>query len=259
MDEFAKLIDGRINLKTKGQFMKTVPAVVTIGGTDTATVNILSENTTCELLNMTGTKLSVGDQVQVYSCGKTMYIGASRNIVESGATYTAGNNISISSDNVIASHLLMYGNDNARLRGDATNGWVISWGGYATDTPPPSNCRGFIAKFGINIRYDAVDVNKTRYIDLVFVSRKYDGVFSVAYCDIPPMMHAAQRAPYNWDSYEYYGVTATLNMSTSGEVTITIPPIYLKQTNTTGVVISYAIDTDVTLTLRMPNSIVYFN
>lgn len=259
MDEFAKLIDGRINLKTKGRFMKTVPAVVTIGGTDTATVNILSENTTCELLNMTGTKLSVGDQVQVYSCGKTMYIGASRNIVESGATYTAGNNIYISSSNVISSYLHMYGNTNIQLSGDATNGWIISWGGYATDVPPPPNCTGFIAKFGIEIRYNEVDVNKTRYIDLVFVSRKYNGVFSVAYCDIPPMMHTVQRAPYNWVSYEYYGVTATLNMTTSGEVTIAIPPIYLKQTNTTGDVIDYNTATNVTLTLRTPNSIVYFN
>lgn len=259
MDEFAKLIDGRINLKTKGQFMKTVPAVVTIGGTDTATVNILSENTTCELLNMTGTKLSVGDQVQVYSCGKTMYIGASRNIVESGATYTAGNNIYISRSNVISSYLHMYGNTNIQLSGDAANGWIISWGGYATDVPPPSNCTGFIAKFGINIRYDDVDVNKTRYIDLVFVSRKYNGVFSVTYCDIPPMMHTVQRAPNNWVSYEYYGVTATLNMTTSGEVTIAIPPIYLKQTNTTGDVIDYSIAKNVTLTLRKPNSIVYFN
>jgi hypothetical protein len=49
-------------------------------------------------------------------------------------------------------------------------------------------------------------------------------------------------------------------MTTSGEVTITIPPIYLKQTNTTGDVIDYGIPKDdVTLTLRMPNSIVYFN
>lgn len=264
MDEFAKLIDGRINLKTKGQFMKTVPAVVTIGGTDTATVKILSENTTCELLNMTGVKLSVGDQVQVYSCGKTMYIGASRNIVESGATYTAGDNIYISSDNVIRSYLHMYGNTNVQLSGDATNGWVISWGGYATDTPPPANCTGFIAKFGITIHYiydratDAV-LNKTRYIDLVFVSRKYNGVFSVAHCDIPPITYTVKVASNNWYSYEYYGVTATLNMTTSGEVTIAIPPIYLKQTDTSGDVSSYGIATDVTLTLRMPNSIVYFN
>ena len=265
MDEFAKLIDGRINLKTKGQFMKTVPAVVTIGGTDTATVNILSENTTCELLNMTGTKLSVGDQVQVYSCGKTMYIGASRNIVESGATYTAGNNINISSGNVISSHLLMYGNDNVRLSGDATNGWVISWGGYATDTPPPANCTGFVAKFGIVIHYNDANVyndarvDKIRYVDLVFVSRKYNGVFSVAYCDIPPITYTIWVASNNWYSYEYYGVTATLNMTTSGDVTITIPPICSKQTNTTGDVSSYGIATDVTLTLRKPNSIVYFN
>lgn len=259
MDEFAKLIDSRINLKTKGQFMKTVPAVVTVGGTDTATVNILSENTTAELLNMTGSELSVGDQVQVYSCGKTMYIGASRNIVESGATYTAGNNIYISSSNVISSHLLMYGNTNVRLSGDATNGWIIGWGGYAADEPPPSNCTGFIAKFGIQIQYTEADVNKTRYIDLVFVSRKYSGVFSVAYCDIPPMMHTVKIASNNWYSYEYYGVTATLNMSTSGVVTIAIPPIYLKQTDTTGDVIDYSIAKNVTLTLRKPNSIVYFN
>lgn len=253
MDEFAKLIDSRINLKTKGQFMKTVPAVVTIGGTDTATVNLLSENTTCELLNMTGTKLSVGDQVQVYSCGKTMYIGASRNIVESGATYTAGSNISISSGNVISSHLLMYGNTDVQLSGDATNGWVISW------NPPYRDCTGFVAKFGINIRYNEVEVNKTRYIDLVFVSKKYDGVFSVAYCDIPPMMHTVKPTSYNWYSYEYSGVTATLNMTTSGDVTIAIPPIYLKQTNTSGDVVDYGIATSATLTLRVPNSIVYFN
>lgn len=258
MDEFAKLIDSRINLKTKGQFMKTVPAVVTIGGTDTATVNILSENTTCELLNMTGTKLSVGDQVQVYSCGKTMYIGASRNVVESGTTYTAGQNINIVS-NVIGSYLHMYGNTNARLSGDAANGWVISWGGYATDEPPPSNCTGFIAKFGIELHYSNADVDKTRYVDLVFMSRKYNGIFSAAYCDIPPMMHTVKVSSNNWYSYEYYGVTATLNMSTSGVVTITIPPIYLKQTDTTGDVADYDIATDVMLTLIMPNSIVYFN
>jgi hypothetical protein len=140
------------------------------------------------------------------------------------------------------------------LGGDATNGWIISW------KPPYRDSLGFIAKFGINIRYNNVDVNKTRYIDLVFVSRKYNGVFSVAYCDIPPMMHTVKRASHNWVSYEYYGVTATLNMTTSGEVTIAIPPIYLKQTNTTGDVIDYDIPKDdVTLTLRMPNSIVYFN
>lgn len=39
--------------------------------------------------------------------------------------------------NVIRSYLHMYGNDNVRLSGDATNGWIISWGGYATDVPPP--------------------------------------------------------------------------------------------------------------------------
>lgn len=249
MDEFAKLIDGRINLKTKGQFMKTVPAVVTIGGTDTATVNILSENTTCELLNMTGTKLSVGDQVQVYSCGKTMYIGASRNIVESGTTYTAGQNISIDSNNVISSHLWMFSNPTVQLSGDATNGWIISW------KPPYRDSVGFIAKHGINIHFNEAAVFKTRYIDLVFVSRKDNGVFSVAYCDIPPITYTVK----DFYSYEYYGVTATLNMSTSGDVTITIPPIYLKQTDKSGDVSSYGIATDVTLTLRMPNSIVYFN
>lgn len=259
MDEFAKLIDSRINLKTKGQFMKTVPAVVTVGGTDTATVNILSENTTAELLNMTGSELSVGDQVQVYSCGKTMYIGASRNIVESGATYTAGNNIYISSSNVISSHLLMYGNTNIRLSGDVTNGWIISWGGYASDEPPLLNCTGFIAKFGIEIHYNDAYVDKTRYIDLVFVSRKYNGVFSVAYCDIPPITYTVKLASNNWYSYEYYGATAALNMSTSGDVYITIPPICSKQTNTTGDVIDYNTATNVTLTLRTPNGIVYFN
>lgn len=103
MDEFAKLIDSRINLKTKGQFMKTVPAVVTIGGTDTATVKILSENTTCELLNMTGTKLSVGDQVQVYSCGKTMYIGASRNV---SSSITVDSALSSSSTNPVQNKVI---------------------------------------------------------------------------------------------------------------------------------------------------------
>lgn len=258
MDEFAKLIDSRINLKTKGQFMKTVPAVVTIGGTDTATVNLLSENTTCELLNMTGTKLSVGDQVQVYSCGKTMYIGASRNIVESGATYTAGQNINIDSSNAIASYLHMYGNSNIRLSGDATNGWTISWGGYASDEPPPSNCTGFVAKFGIEISYNDVDVAKTREIDLAFVSRKYNSVFQTAYCDIAPMMHSVKSGSY-YLSYDYFGVTATLSMSNSGVLTVTIPPIYLRQTGTSGTVSDYGIANNIILALRMPMAITYFN
>lgn len=121
MDEFAKLIDGRINLKTKGQFMKTVPAVVTIGGTDTATVNILSENTTCELLNMTGTKLSVGDQVQVYSCGKTMYIGASRNV--SGSSITVDSALSSSSTNPVQNKVI-----NTALSNKQATIWTSSYG-----------------------------------------------------------------------------------------------------------------------------------
>lgn len=259
MDEFAKLIDGRINLKTKGQFMKTVPAVVTIGGTDTATVNILSENTTCELLNMTGTKLSVGDQVQVYSCGKTMYIGASRNIVESGATYTAGDNISISSSNVISSQRRMYHGYNIHPSKDATNGWIISWDGHETAEPLPSYCTGFIAKFGIIIYYNDADFNKTRCVDLVFMTPKENNRFHTAYCDIPPITYTIKATSNNWYSYEYSGVTATLNMSNSGDVTIKIPPIYLKQTNTTGDVVDFDIATNVDIAVILPNSIVYFN
>jgi hypothetical protein len=252
VDEFAKLIDSRINLKTKGQFMKTVPAVVTIGGTDTATVNILSENTTCELLNMTGTKLSVGDQVQVYSCGKTMYIGASRNIVDSGETYTAGQNIVISSSNVISSRRHMYGNTNSRLSGDATNGWTISWGGYATDEPPPTNCTGWIAKFGVSLHYG--NINQRKYQDIVLVSKKYNDVFQTAYDTISPVLYCDSRGICD---YSQADITAT--MSTDGIINVTILPMNCRQISQTGTIISYGVATDITLMLNGTSHIVYFN
>lgn len=227
MDEFAKLIDGRINLKTKGQFMKTVPAVVTIGGTDTATVNLLSENATCELLNMTGSELSVGDQVQVYSCGKTMYIGASRNIVESGATYTAGDNIAISSGNVIKGYRHVYsGSNTVSVTGDSTNGWIVSWLNTAADPHPPSGCTGAIIKCTIQVTLP--HPSKTMTLDLTFFCTMSNGVIYTTYAHTPHWFFLESGMPY-----EYFSSQARLVYSSANGLDIYIDPIYMRENEDT--------------------------
>ena len=84
MDNFLDVLDDRVKKVIQGSFMKTIPALVTAVNDKMATVTKLSDGSTVTLLNMSGTNLSVGDEVQVYSCGKTEFIGASRNVGSGG-------------------------------------------------------------------------------------------------------------------------------------------------------------------------------
>lgn len=84
LDNFLDVLDDRVKKVIQGSFMKTIPALVTAVNDKMATVTKLSDGSTVTLLNMSGTNLSVGDEVQVYSCGKTEFIGASRNVSSGG-------------------------------------------------------------------------------------------------------------------------------------------------------------------------------
>jgi hypothetical protein len=129
VDYFSNLIDSRIAQQTKNQFMKTQPATVINNGSvdQMKVVRLLATGATVELLNMTGVDLSVGDQVQVYSCGKTMYIGASSN---TGRVYRAGANINITSINgynTIRSIRKVGLATGLSTTGNWASGWTFYW------------------------------------------------------------------------------------------------------------------------------------
>lgn len=149
--------------------MKTQPATVISDGSvdQMKVVRLLATGATAELLNMTGVELAVGDSVQVYSCGKTMYIGASSN---TGKVYTAGANIDITSvngHNTIRSTRKVGVATGLTMLGDWASGWRFYWSGISGVTrfiDTADQYKGWLINFtfgdeypyddGINAYYD---------------------------------------------------------------------------------------------------------
>lgn len=235
MDNFAKLIDSRIEQKTKNQFMKTQPATVINNGSvdQMKVVRLLATGATAELLNMTGVDLSVGDQVQVYSCGKTMYIGASSNTA-TGTIYTAGDNITISAENVISSHDTTYtaGENISISSGNVISSYLHAQNVIGITSDGGSSSTGF--DYIINVTRPAA---WSGWLVTVTLSDIYTGILneirSLTFFGNGAML---KRASYAYipeysaengsDVYDYSGVVAYMYRDGTSSLKLHIEPRY---------------------------------
>lgn len=214
MDNFAKLIDTRIEQKTKNQFMKTQPATVISDGSvdQMKVVRLLATGATTELLNMTGVELTVGDSVQVYSCGKTMYIGASSNTA-TGTIYTAGDNITISAENVISSYLHAQNVINITSDGGSSSTGFD----YIINVTRPAAWSGWLVTVTLSDIYTGI-LNEIRSLTFFGNGAMLE---RASYAYIPE--YSAENGS---DVYDYSGVVAHMYRDGTSSLKLHIEPRY---------------------------------